>query len=116
MKRVLAIFLTAILFTLYVAAETKTAVRPSELLPAITADIAEKYPGYTITEAFKVKNKDVISYEVLIQKGSDKQLLRYNAKGIFLKKEIPSAKPKVSPKPGGKASANAMLNIKSHHK
>jgi hypothetical protein len=70
-------------------AETKTAIRPSELNPKIRNDIEKNYPGYIVMEAFKVNNKGMVTYEAIIQKNKDRLHLYYSVDGVFLRKELP---------------------------
>jgi len=86
----------ALAYTAMVKAETKTAIRPSELNQLILDDIKKNYALYTINEAFKVNNKGAISYEVIIQEGKDRLNLYYDDKGKFIRKQLP-VKPKPAP-------------------
>jgi hypothetical protein len=84
-------------FLLFVSAEfsfaiTKRAIKPSELPAAITADISVRYVSYSITEAYKVNDKNNITFEVIIINKNDRLILRYSSNGKFIRKEkVPSA-------------------------
>ncbi|HEX3008309.1 MAG TPA: hypothetical protein VHO90_11925 [Bacteroidales bacterium] len=86
MKRVLSISMVLVAFVCTINAATKTSLKASDLLPAISNDIAKNYTGYAIKEAFKVDTKGVITYEVLIQKGKDQLTLFYRENGTFIRK------------------------------
>jgi hypothetical protein len=86
----------ALVYTALIKAETKTAIRPSELNQLILDDIQKNYPRYSINDAFKVNNKGVITYEVIIQEGKDRLNLYYDDKGKFIRKQLP-VKPKLAP-------------------
>jgi len=70
-------------------AETKTAIKPSELNQKILDDIQKNYPTYSVIEAFKVNNRGVITYEAVISSDKGKLHLYYNVDGLFLRKENP---------------------------
>jgi len=79
----------ALAYTALIKAETKTAIRPSELNQLILDDIQKGYPHYAINEAFKVNNKGIITYEVIIQEGKNRLNLYYDDKGKFIRKQLP---------------------------
>lgn len=82
-------------------AETKTAIRPSELNQKILDDIKKNYPEYNIIEAFKVNNRGTVTYEAIIQKNKDRLHLYYSLDGLFLRKELPRQNRPAVRKPSG---------------
>lgn len=88
------IFIISFIFINYnlILAETKTAIRLSELNQLILDDIHKNFPDYSINEAFKVNNKEIISYEVIIKNEKYTLNLYYTNTGKFIRKEIPHPK------------------------
>ena len=72
---------------------TKVQVKPADLSKAITDNIAKNYAGYTIKEATKVTENKVVTYDVLITKGTTSETLVYDKDGKFLRKMTPPAAP-----------------------
>ena len=70
---------------------TKVQVKSSDLPKAITDNIAKNYAGYTIKEATKVTENKVVTYDVLINKGTMSETLVYDKDGKFLRKMTPPA-------------------------
>jgi hypothetical protein len=66
-----------------------TPIKVSELQKAITDNIAKDYAGFTIREATRVTKKDVVTYNVVIGKGTDLQTLVYDKDGKFVKIKAP---------------------------
>ena len=66
--------------------KSKTPVQTKDLLKAITDNITKDYPGYKIMESYKITEKDVITYEVIVEKGTTKVKLIYDKDGKFLHK------------------------------
>jgi hypothetical protein len=71
----------------YAGAQTKTAIKTTDLNKAITDHIAKNYAGYKVVQAFKVEKNKMVTYEVLAQKETAKTTLVYNDKGGFIKAE-----------------------------
>jgi hypothetical protein len=91
MKKLLFI-MTFIMAVLVANAQiTKVQVKASDLPKAITADIAKNYAGYTIKEATKVTENKVVTYDVMITKGTASETLFYDKDGKFLRKMSPPA-------------------------
>ena len=98
MKRVLIVFVL-IMAVLAVNAQTTvttqkvTAVRTTvmvvDLQQAITDNIAKDYVGYTVKEAVKVAENDVVTYEVVVIKDDKTETLVYDNEGKFVKKLPP---------------------------
>jgi hypothetical protein len=81
---------------------TKVQVKPSDLSKAITDNIAKNYAGYIIKEATKVTENKVVTYDVLIAKGTASETLVYDKEGKFLRK---MTSPTASAKPHEKTTA-----------
>lgn len=75
----------------------KTPVQVKDLLKAITDNITKDYPGYAIKAAFKIVEKDLVTYEVVIEKGTVKEKLYYDKDGKFLHKGNPPTPEKTTP-------------------
>jgi hypothetical protein len=92
MKRFIFIILVAFIFSAIGNAETKIAIKPSELNPVILNDVKKNYSGWIIIEAFKINNRNIFTYEVILQKGQNKVNLYYDSKGGFIRKQSVSLK------------------------
>jgi len=98
MKKVLVVFVL-IMTVLAVNAQTpdttikvspvRTSVLVADLQKDITDNIATDYVGYTIKEAVKVEENDVVTYEVVVVKETTTETLVYDNAGKFLKKLLP---------------------------
>ena len=64
----------------------KTPVKVADLQKSITDNIAKDYVGFTIKDATKVVEKNVVTYNVVITKGTTQETLCYDSTGKFLKK------------------------------
>jgi hypothetical protein len=65
------------------------AVKTSDLPKAITDNLARDYTGFTVREAHKVTENNVVSYNVMINKGTTSETLVYDKDGKFLRKNSP---------------------------
>jgi hypothetical protein len=65
---------------------THTVVKVADLLKPITDNIAKDYAGFTIKEASSTKANNVVTYNVVVVKGSDTETLVYDKDGLFIKK------------------------------
>ena len=65
---------------------TRTVVKVADLQKAITDNIAKDYVGFTIKEAASVTANKVVTYEVVIVKGTTTETLVYDKDGKFVKK------------------------------
>jgi hypothetical protein len=86
---------------------TKVQIKSSELPKAAAENIAKNYAGYTIKEATKVTENKVVTYDVMIHKGTAMETLVYDKDGKFLRKMTPTAattaaKPATTPAPAKK--------------
>jgi hypothetical protein len=68
----------------------RTTIMASELPKAVTDNIAKDYAGYTIKEATSVTTGSVVTFEVVVTKGTMSETLVYDNAGKFLKKLAPS--------------------------
>ncbi len=65
-----------------------TAKVPSDKLPAaVNNAISSKYPGYTVTEVDMENDKNMTSYEVDLEKGTEKKTIHFSESGQELKKK-----------------------------
>jgi len=64
----------------------RTPVSVIELQKAITDNVAKDYVGFTIKEATQVVENNVVTFEVVITKGTTQETLLYDKDGKFLKK------------------------------
>jgi hypothetical protein len=64
----------------------RTAVKVTDLQKAITDNVAKDYAGFTIKEATSVSLENVITYEVVIVKGTTSETLVYDKDGTFVQK------------------------------
>ena len=69
---------------------TRTVVKVADLQKAITDNIAKDYVGYTIKEATSVTEKTIVTYEVVIVKGTTTETLVFDKDGVFVKKLPPT--------------------------
>jgi ABC-type arginine transport system ATPase subunit len=72
----------------------RTAVLVADLQKAITDNIAKEYVGYTIKEATSVTTNGIVTYEVVVVKGTAAETLVYDSNGAFVKKCPPAAEMK----------------------
>ena len=104
MKKLILV-LTVVLIATVTMAQKKTQIFPKDLPKASTDYIMKKYPDFTIDKAYKVENKTVITYDVLISKPKDPKSaigLIFDDQGTFMKKYDPNATP--APTPGPKTT------------
>jgi hypothetical protein len=64
----------------------RASVKVADLLKPITDNVAKDYAEYTIKEATSVTLNGVVTYEILISKGTASETLLYDKDGKFLKK------------------------------
>ena len=83
----------------------RTPVKVANLQKSITDNVAKDYVGFTIKDATKVVENNVVTYEVVITKGTMQDTLSYDNTGKFLKKLTvkagtvkPATKPTTKPK------------------
>ena len=64
----------------------RTPVKVADLQKTITDNITKDYVGFTIKDASKVVENNVVTYNVVITKGTTQETLCYDSTGKFLKK------------------------------
>ena len=69
---------------------TRTVVKVADLQKAITDNIAKDYVGYTIKDAASVTANSIVTYEVVIVKGTTTETLVFDKNGVFVKKLPPT--------------------------
>lgn len=69
-----------------VNAQQRTPLKSGDLPKAITAYINKDYSGFAISQATKVDENNVITYETIITKGTMRDVLSFDSNGKFLKK------------------------------
>src|SRR5664280_1078514 len=67
----------------------RAAVLVADLQKTITDNIAKDYVGYTIKEATSVTANSIVTYHVVIVKGTTTETLVFDKAGVFVKK-LPS--------------------------
>jgi hypothetical protein len=68
------------------AKSTHAVVQVADLQKPITDNIAKDYAGYTIKSASSVTANNVLTYQVVVAKGSNTETLVYDKDGMFVKK------------------------------
>jgi len=71
----------------------RTAIKLTDLPKPITDSIAKNYSGYKTLEAFKIDNKGVNTYQVIVAIDANKLQLYYDKDGKFLRKAVVPVKP-----------------------
>jgi len=84
MKKLL--FIVALMMGALVVNAQRTPVKVVELQKAIIDNVAKDYVGFTIKEATQVVENNVVTFEVVITKGTTQGTLLYDIDGKFLKK------------------------------
>jgi hypothetical protein len=64
----------------------RASVKVAELLKPITDNVAKDYAEYIIKEATSVTLNNVVTYEIVISKGTATETLLYDKDGKFIKK------------------------------
>lgn len=72
----------------------RAVVMVGDLQKTVTDNIAKDYVGFTIKEAFSLTEKDIVTYEVVVVKGTVTEKLIYDKNGVFIKKLPPPPPPK----------------------
>ncbi len=68
-----------------VNAQSRVAVKVSDLPVAITQNISTQHAGYTAMNAFRINNKGMMTYEVFAKKDNDMLKLMYDKDGKFMR-------------------------------
>jgi hypothetical protein len=98
MKRLSFIMALMLVVVALNAQISKVAVKVTDLPKTITENVAKNYTGFTIMEATKVTENNVITYDVMIHKASTSETLVYDKDGKFLRKMTPMAQTTTKPK------------------
>jgi hypothetical protein len=94
MKKLL--FVIVLVMGALVVNAQKTPVKVADLQKSITDNITKDYVGFTIKEATKVVENNVVTFDVVVVKGTTQETLCYDNTGKFLKKmgaKVGAAKP-----------------------
>jgi hypothetical protein len=101
MKKVLfvLVLIMAVITVNAQATQTLTKEKPvravvlvADLQKTITDNIAKEYVGYTIKEAASLTSNSIVTYEVIIVKGTTLETLLYDKDGLAVKKALPEQK------------------------
>jgi hypothetical protein len=84
MKKLL--FVMVLVMGALVVNAQRTPVKVADLQKSITDNIAKDYAGFTIKEATKVVENNVVTFDVVVAKGTMQETLCYDNAGKFLKK------------------------------
>lgn len=68
----------------------RTSILVADLQKDIIDNISTDYVGYTIKEAAKVVENDIVTYEVVVVNETATETLVYDKDGKFLKKLVPT--------------------------
>lgn len=86
MKKALFVLVLVMAALVVNAQATRTPVKVADLQKTITDNVAKDYVGFTIKETTKVTTNAVVTYEVVIVKGTMTETLVYDKDGKFVKK------------------------------
>jgi hypothetical protein len=86
MKKLLFIMTFMVALVAVNAQVTHTPVKVADLPKAITDNVTKNYVGFTIKDATKVTENNVITYDVKITKGTTNETLVFDKDGKFLRK------------------------------
>src|SRR5450759_4698414 len=65
---------------------THAVVKVDDLQKPITDNVAKDYAGFTIKDASSITANNVVTYHVVVVKGSDTETLVYDKDGMFVRK------------------------------
>lgn len=83
----LFVFTVLIMVALVINAQ-RTPVMVANLQKAITDNVAKDFPGFTIKEATKIVTNNVVTFDVVVVKGTTQETLLYDKDGKFIKKIV----------------------------
>ena len=86
MKKLFAVLV--LVMTVMAVNAQRTTVKVADLQKPIIDNVAKDYPGFTIKEATKVETNYVVTYEVVLVKGTAQNTLLYDKDGKFIKKLV----------------------------
>ena len=89
MKKLLFIMAFMVAVLAVNAQVSHVTIKAADLPRSITDNVARNYTGFTIKEAQKVTEKNIVSYNVMINKGTTSETLVYDKDGKFLRKMTP---------------------------
>jgi hypothetical protein len=107
MKKVLFVMVLVMAALVVNAQTTRTAVKVADLQKAITDNVAKDYVGFTIKDAVKVTTNNVVTFEVVVTKGTTTETLVYDKDGKFVKKVTKKEGTTVKKEPAKPAAAGA---------
>ena len=107
MKKVLFVMVLFMAALIVNAQTTRVPVKVADLQKAITDNVTKTYPGFTVKSAVKVTTNTVVTFDVVIVKGTVSETLVYDKDGKFVKKvtqkagttATKDAKPAANPAP-----------------
>lgn len=104
MKKLL--FVMVLIMGALVVNAQRTPVKVADLQKSIIDNVAKDFPGFMIKDATKVVENNVVTYDVVIAKGTTQETLSYDSAGKFLKKlGAKAGTVKSEPKPAAKPAA-----------
>lgn len=65
----------------------RTTIKAGDLPKGVSEYLTKDYPGYTIGNAYKETENNMITYEVTAVKGPSQEILVFSQDGKFIKKE-----------------------------
>lgn len=89
MKKVLFVMSLMMAVLIVNAQTTRTPVLRADLQKAITDNVTKDYVGFTIKESTKVTANNVVTFDVVVVKGTTTETLVYDKDGKFVKKLPP---------------------------
>lgn len=92
MKRVFVTLLVAI-FATVAFAQNRTDLKPTDLSKKITDYVATTYKDFTIEKAYKLEKEGVITYSVIVIKGTERHKANFDKDGNYLKPPVMVGKP-----------------------
>ena len=66
-------------------AQSRVAIKSNDLPKAITENVSTQHPGYAISNAYRVDEKGVMTYEVFAKKDNDMLRMVYDKDGKFMR-------------------------------
>jgi hypothetical protein len=83
--KTMVLFFAMILGVTVLNAQTRTTIKVADLPKSISQDINSNHVGWKAIEAFNVNTNNVMSYEVVIEKGTEKMNLYYDKDAKFVR-------------------------------
>jgi len=103
-----------LIFAVISAYGQRTTVKTVDLPKAISENLTKDYAGFSVREATRVVSNNIITYEVIINKGNKTETLLYDKDGKFVKKvgskEEAQVKKNNTPQPQKKSPAPSATN------